>query len=310
MQLIAGMYPAVLGPTPLTGDEEFALLGALVDSEHGSKITGLELPWSGGQLGRDEERLFTTTPETWRHVVTLIPHTMVSLANDARYGLASSDDDGRRAAVQDLSALREHLAGWAERLGRPVASAVEIHSAPRVADGISPQNAALARSLDELVGWDWQGATLLVEHCATAYENVAPAKGFLDLQSELRAVRSVQLASTTVRLGINWGRSAIERRDPDVVLEHLEIAGDMLGALMFSGVAPNADGSPDPEWPDSHLPPQEVVSESLLTRERIAEAKAAAPHVPIIGFKMSAGGAESVEQRADALARCLAAVSQ
>src|SRR5438034_923832 len=77
-----------------------------------------------------------------------------------------------------------------------------------------PQADAFRRSLDELRAWDWRGAALSVEHCDAFVPGQAPAKGFLALGAEIDAIRASH-GATPVGVAVNWGRSAIEARDPE-----------------------------------------------------------------------------------------------
>lgn len=84
----------------------------------------------------------------------------------------------------------------------------------------------------------------MIEHCDAFSTTHQPEKGFLDLAAELDCLRG-----TPAPLWMNWGRSAVELRDPDAVTEQLrEAAGSgLLAGLSFSGAAAQ-DGPYGATW--------------------------------------------------------------
>lgn len=268
MKIIAGAYPAAPRTQPWSKEAEQAFLTTLVDSPGAAVIGGLELPWQGHALhGQDEHWFLNRLPREWRHVVTMIPDTMITGGSDDAFGLASCDEAGRQRAVEHARELRDHLDTICQQEGRSFAAAVEVHSAPRHQDpgggGTRSSGAALRQSMDELTSWDWSGARLIVEHCDAATEDGDAAKGFLPLADELTAVADAREERTTsVGIGLNWGRSVIEGRSRETAIAHVEDAGaaGLLDALVFSGVAAAEAGV----WVDNHLPLAEQVPESLL----------------------------------------------
>ncbi len=214
-----------------------AIIAGLADSP---TIDGLELPWTGSLL------VPAGCPSRWRHVVTCIPATMGRVASNASYGLASPDADGRAQALADLAEVRDEVS----RLGTVVA--VEVHSAPtRLASAD-----AFAASLTEVAGWDWAGATLVVEHCdARRPDDGTVQKGFLPFADEMAVVASLA-GSTPVRVGVNWARSVIESRDRTAPERQIDAAVDrgLMGALFFSSVSDRTTRF-GPAWLDAHLAP-------------------------------------------------------
>jgi len=224
----------------------------------------------------------------WDVVLTLIPATLQSLQKEPRFGLASLDAAGRRAAVALAEQARQAVARINARAGRRAVRWVELHSAPRrgVA-GVDSSASALADSLRELLAWDWHGARLAIEHCDRHVPGQRPEKGFLALEEELDAIVQTDGAG---RLGvvINWGRSAIEGRDARAPLAHIRAAksAGLLAGLTFSGATPR-----DPhygEWLDQHAPFAQHCPNSLLTAEGAAEClkAAGAAELDFIGVKI------------------------
>ena len=100
---------------------------------------------------------------------------------------------------------------------------------------------ALARSLETITGWDWDGAQILLEHVDAKVPGHAPAKGFLSLEDELDVISENSLPMGIL---INWGRSAIELRDAAHVIDHVAMArqAGVLKGLIFSGASAGRDG--------------------------------------------------------------------
>jgi len=239
-------------------------------------VAGIELPW----LGLDDtlalaDRVLGAAPH-WRLQITGIPATMRSLADEPGRGLAATDERMRAAAVatarEQLAAVRAIERRW----GSGRVAAVLLHSAPRGGSA-----ASLRRSLEQLLAEDRGAAELLLEHVDAPQPGREPAKGFLPLDDELAVA-----AELGVGVAVNWGRSAIELRDPDAVTRHLAAAraAGVLRAVVLSGAA-DVDGAFGPAWSDAHLPPTASAPESLLTAERIRSAIDAAGAGVLLGAK-------------------------
>ncbi|MBC6493955.1 DUF4862 family protein [Microbacterium sp. 4-7] len=245
-------------------------------------VTGLEVPWMGRLHPHDPAWFLSHVPAGAELAVTPLPWVMKQCGADARYGIASPDGDGRRAALADLRAVAEDV----RRIGAGSDASVKLvalHTAPQGhADG-----ARLAESLDEIAQWDWTGAQLIVEHCDAATTSHSWEKGFLSLDEEISAILSVD---TPIELWLNWGRSAIETRDADAVTSQIALAAETgrLAGLTFSGTAA-VDGPYGPAWADGHLPLADAdpASGSLLDATHVAAALAAARGVERLGLKVS-----------------------
>jgi hypothetical protein len=272
------------------GDREAAFYDGLAAL---STVGGLELQLDrAGTLHCFEEARFLRefARPRWKGVLTCIGGTLASLAADPAFGLASTDEAGRLRAVEFARKAHAAVQRWNARPGASEAGgnmvAVEVHSGPNTTKGTPSSAEAFARSLRELLSWDWQGARLVVEHCdAPGPAGHPPAKGFLPLDDDIAAVRAVNAAfdansdanhnddneyeyddsggakdsrrrgGQPVGLCINWARSVLETRDPATALQHVQRAKDagVLAGLMFSGCTGQAD-SPYGPWKDCHMP--------------------------------------------------------
>ncbi len=202
----------------------------------------------------------------WSLIVTAIPRTMVRLGEGPGYGLASSDEDGRLAALRDLAEVRDLALRLADEAGRPRVLAVEVHSAPAPthasARGVVGSVGAFARSLAEIATWDLAGAEIVIEHNDALVAEQEPAKGFFELADEIAVARAVgghpaAGGRPTIGLSVNWGRSAIEGRSTSTPLAHTRAAADagVLRGIIFSGATDqeSAWGAP---WDDEHIAPR------------------------------------------------------
>lgn len=285
MSLIVGAYPAQPeGPQQRQFFEELSAVPA---------IRGLELPyraWGG-------EPWPAGANAGWSAVVTAIPGTMQRVGGDARFGLASTDREGRRAAVDFTAGILSYVAGLRDQGHR--VEAVALHSAP--SGHGSP--AAFAESLGEILGWDWHDTPLVVEHCDTPRAGMVPEKGFLSFRDETDIVRVFREQGRDVGMLVNWARSVIETGESRAAADHVAAAREagILSGLMFSGCSPESTEFGYP-WIDAHLPAVEVEgapASSLLNAREIARCLREAGEAPIIGLKIGLPGeAVSASERA------------
>lgn len=280
---IVGAYPASPAHKiwdPAAEETFFSMLAS------DSRIGSLELPWMGALHPHDTQWLDKKFPQELEAVVTSIPFVMGQLGNDPNYGIASPDEASRAMAIAHLREVFYSVAEFHQKIGRSAVSHIEIHSAPRQVGSSSH----LAKSLHEIASWNWQGVKIVIEHCDAFISGQRPEKGFLSLHDEIDAIES---SGSEVGVLINWGRSAIEFRDANRVVEHIESAksADLLQGLIFSG-ASNAEGLFGYPWIDAHHPFRKNVShkfgdpESLLTDELAKAAIKAAGEIPLLGIKM------------------------
>ncbi|MEK7389558.1 MAG: DUF4862 family protein [Elusimicrobiota bacterium] len=266
---------------PLNPDHEAALYGAIADLG----AAGLEQPFFDRLHRRDEGWLLGQLRPHWSFVLTLLPGVMDRLAKDRHFGLASTNPDGRARALDFTESARRAVERLNARMSRRAVLAVEIHSAPRRVEPHQSSVSAFADSLSLLRRQNWMGASLIVEHCDAAVGGHPPDKGFLGLDDEIAAI-SLSSGETPVKLGINWGRSALETRSARGPLSHIRKAAknNLLASLFFSGVTP--DDAHYGSWKDSHAPFSTQAASSLLTPAHAKAALAAAPECPIIGLKL------------------------
>lgn len=245
-------------------------------------VVGFEVPWIDGIHPHDTDWFLANVPAGARLAITPLPWVMGRVASAAGYGIASSDAGGRRAALDDLERVRADAARITSSSAASV-DLVALHTAPRGGGDVD----ALRRSLDEIAGWDWSGAALVIEHCDAWVPGQAPEKGFLALDAEIDALTR---SGVPVGLWMNWGRSAIELRDADAVTAQISdaAASGLLTGLAFSGAAP-VDGPYGAAWIDAHLPIAEThpASASLLDAAHVRSGLDAAGDVPWLGVKVS-----------------------
>lgn len=241
-------------------------------------------------------------PPRWGAVLTCIGGTMANVGASAAFGLASTNVEGRTAALDFAKKAHAAVQRWNARsydgvdqstVGKMIA--VQIHSAPNnTKPGASSSTEAFTESLIEIMSWDWEGARIVVEHCDAPAPASAPhpaSKGFLTIDAEIEAIKAANanadavLKNGAVGMAINWARSVLETRDVETPLQHLKAAGDagcLLG-LMFSGCTPEeAPTNPYGMWRDCHMPhaPHAGVTTaakgSLMTVPRIKQAASTA----------------------------------
>ena len=288
--------PPGLTGEPALEDEWYALLRTE------PRIGGLELGFDGTLHAGGSGRLAGLLDPAWRNTVTTMPGTLATLEHDPRAGLASTDRDARRRAVEDVRRLHAEVLGLQRELGGHAVVAAQLHSAPRTDGGSSAE--ALSDSLVEIAGWDWPGVRLLVEHSDATVAGHRPEKGWLSLDDEIRAVESATEGSgRAIGQSVNWGRSAIEARSAKGPVDHLERLArtGTLGAFTVSGVADGATPR-GAAWADVHLAVDLVEPESLLTDAALEEslAIAASAGVDVIGIKVGADpAAQTLRGRLD-----------
>jgi hypothetical protein len=232
---------------------------------------------------------------------------MQRVGGDARFGLASMDREGRRAAVDFTAGILSYVAGLRDHGHR--VEAVALHSAP--SGHGSP--AAFAESLGEILGWDWQDTSLVIEHCDTPRAGLVPEKGFLSFRDEVDVVRAFREQGRDIGMLVNWARSVIETGESRTATDHLAGAREagVLSGLMFSGCSAETTEFGYP-WIDAHLPAVEVEgapASSLLNAREIARCLGEAANPPIIGFKIGLPrAAVSASERAERVRQMCALV--
>jgi len=254
---IIGAYPCAPSFHQQGEEQERDFWRQLADTPH---IAGLEQPCLENLHPLGDEWLLKHTPGEWQIVVTAVMETMRRRASNGGFGLASSDEEQRRACVDYYRHLHNKIRTVNARFPGKII-ALEMQAAP-LAGNASVEQAtdAFARSIAEIARWDWD-CELVLEHC-DAMNQPAPRKGFLPLENVLETLADVEIG-----VCINWARSAIEGRNTTLPLSHTQRAqqAGKLRGLMFSGTTPQGAYG---EWQDLHAPFAPFCAESLLTVER------------------------------------------
>ncbi|WP_194949184.1 DUF4862 family protein [Actinomyces trachealis] len=264
---LIGAYASL--PADKTDQEEYYRLLSQIPG-----IRGLEIPYVH-DLG-DLPWLATQLAPTWdRNIVTGVGGTMVRVWNTGTFGLASTSAEGRAAALAFTRDLRDAVEALRETAGRDVVAGVEIHSAPSGEHGVAHSPEAFGESLAEIVDYDWGGAPLLVEHCDAFVSADRGEKRLMTLDDELAVL--TELSHPEIRMTLNWGRSALEARDPAVAAEHVRRvrAAGLLEGVMFSGAGP-ADTQYAKAWMDGHLPLDKDEPSSVMGAAQVRECTVAA----------------------------------
>lgn len=253
---IIGAYPCAPSFHQKGEQEEQAFWRELSDTPY---IRGLEQPCLEDLHPYGDEWLFRHTPGEWQIVVTAVMETMRRRGTNGAFGLASADEDQRKASINFYRHLRQKVDAVNARFPGKVI-ALEMQAAPQAGNAsVEQATEAFARSIREIAGWDWS-CELVLEHC-DAMNGSAPRKGFLPLEQVLDVVKD-----TDISVCINWARSAIEGRNTTRPVEHVQAAfkAGKLGALMFSGTTATGEYG---DWQDLHAPFSSFCAESLMTTE-------------------------------------------
>lgn len=299
MTTLVGAYAALHG----LGEADHATVYEALRSDPG--VGGFELPFTRPWTASDAAEAASRLGSEGRAILTTIPGLVRGSGDDPRFGPASEHEDGRRAAVVFLHAAHGAARMLTDLIGPERVWGVAIASSPR-RDGLdhAAGATAFATSLTELLDGAGDGVRTIVEHCDALVGEHPPAKGYLDLGTEIAVIEQVTKGTAGIGIGINWGRSAIEGRGADRALEHVRRAAEsgMLASLVFSGCSDAASGF-GAAWADVHTPSRAEEHTSLLTAERIDACLTELPTDVTIGIKISAPRAASARERAELLLR-------
>jgi len=292
MRYLVGAY--AISPAANTWNEpaEQALYEGL---KANGLVRGLEVPFIGQLHRHDESWLFRNVEKSWDFAVTLIPGTMGAMQKDKSFGIASTNAEGRKAAVAFTRQANEAVKRLNDAVGRKAVIAVEVQSAPsQGAAGGQGASDALAESLKEIASWDWQGARVVIEHCDAFVPGHPQHKGFLSLGDELAAIAKANgSARAPIGVVVNWGRSVLETHKASTANDHIKQArtAGALSGVMFSGCS--GEATPYGAWQDSHMPQAKAAGishfaeGSIMTEAEIAASLAAAGKVDFIGAKIA-----------------------
>ncbi len=234
-------------------------------------VSGLELPYSRMGLLKNSSGLdaHEQLGFGWKLVVTFLPAQMEHMELDPSFGLASSNENSRRAAVLEVQRLMSELKVLLTQRPDVELLGISLPTGPRVLyatkgavvenEPVDSSARALRESLVELRALELF-KKINLEHC-DAKTGVGPiAKGFLSIEDEIAAARDFGLG-----LVINWGRSAIEGHSAKTPEEHLQkIASEakiqsqpsLVRGLILSGAA--IQHPLYGEWLDTHAPIREA----------------------------------------------------
>ena len=280
-EIIVGAHAAM----PLERGDQESFYAGLAER---NLATALEIPFSDS-IHEDPAWFATQVRGRFRHgVVTALPGTVRRLTDDPAFGLASTDDQGRRAAVEWITEVRQAAEDLNQLTGEETVSFVHVHSAP----GMRASADAFQRSLADLEADDRFRAEIVIEHC-DAYSPIFPGdKRFLSLITELAVADEYGFA-------INWGSSALEWQNPNRPRQHVEILAEAgrLRGLIFSGVAA-VNTRWGRAWADLQLPLSTDEPASLMTPRRVTEClDLAGDPVAYLGARVKAPANADVEAR-------------
>jgi hypothetical protein len=264
-------------------------------------IRGLELPFWGKSLHPyDDEWLLSNLDPAWENVLTCLPGTMVNLADNIHFGLASKDENSRKSAIHFYEIALKSIQKLKARNGEGSLHTIHLASSPRnLGDQHLASPESFAKSLDEILEWDWGNTKLVIEHCdAWTTKNHHPQKGFLLIDDEVHAINSVNAKhGSDIGMVINWGRSVIESQSIAGAGQQIEFVDlhNLLHGLMFSGTTDN-DANLYGKWSDLHMPPAPYLKnqygepESLMTHSAIKESlrKCDFDNLGYVGIKLLA----------------------
>lgn len=274
---IVGLYAST--PNPLGVDCQFDYDLISLSKEQVLHTRGLEIPFYGldGIAEKySQPKLLSAFDPNWLNVITCIPSTVIHQKSDPMFGLASIDEQSRLSAAKKFKEASNLIKDLNDYFGRRAISHIQVCSSPSSSANLNRSSGdALRHSLEELIIHDWEGAILNIEHCDSK-SGITAQKGFLDLEDEIEVLQRIKATQRDCGIVVNWGRSAIEYRDPKLVVNHIEMAldADLLNGLIFSGVS-NREDSLYGYWEDTHPSVsndpeiQYYVQESLLTPAEI-----------------------------------------
>lgn len=270
-------------------------------------IIGLEHPFVGKLHPYDDDWFLENIDKNWQFIFTSIPGVMANLAKNPHFGIASTNENGRQAALDFYKQAQQAILKLNNHIDRKAVSFIKIHTAPKISNIATSSTDALQASLETMQSWDWYGANLIIEHCDAHIEGHESEKGFMSLEDEIAAIKYVNTKlNSDIGISINWGRSAIEARSSKGPLLHIEQAQQhgLLKGIIFSG----ASGSKGPygQWKDTHMPPAKSCDipsyavDSELTIEEIKRSfsQCKPEKLDFIGAKISLSPNQgSVEER-------------
>jgi len=140
--------------------------------------------------------------------------------------------------------------------------------------------------------WNWDNASIAVEHCDRYIPEQSHEKGFLSLEDEIWAISNSDFKINSIGITINWARSAIEGRSAKTPLMHIKICQEsnvpLLG-LMFSGCCSKEDPVYGHPWEDVHTPfaISYNAQNTLMTTAHVKECLQTCKELLYVGIKIA-----------------------
>ena len=277
----------------------YASIGAMPASEQAEQyrkahedwgINTFELPLMAGQpLPGELVEVFSGLSSSL--VVTMVTQWAIAGQQTPAYGLSSTEEAPRRAAILDVcSALQQclSLSGQGIRIRNLV-----VHAGQRCGGNI-PHAIAFFQSLAEIR----RAAAAALPECRLAVEVTdsrpldhpiafpASKKASLNLSELMHVVAAVNretLPGNPVSLMLNWGRLLINEDEPLSVIDRIMGSEVALEGVILSGAGASKDGFMDTH--NSHLDPDGGFS--ARDAEACAAALKSSSQSAFIGMKCS-----------------------
>ncbi len=249
-----------------------------------SSIRGIEHPAFFDSEIYNDEWLLNNLSENWDVLITCLPSFMNKMSKNPYFGIASSNEEGRKEAQISLQKTLDYAKSLNDRLARNAVKIIHFHSLPRNNEVGIADSKFLEESLYHISKNDFEDIKFVLEHCDAYVPNQLADKGFLSLEEEVRAIEKFD----SFGISINWARSAIEGRSENKPLDHIgELSQKgMLSGVIFSGC------TDDPEskygaWRDTHMPTKMHCKNSLLGKDEIKQVMESINPDIFLGIKIS-----------------------
>jgi hypothetical protein len=256
MKYIIGAYATAPSTVNWDQDLESQFYQQLKTSK---TIKGIEHPFVGKLHPHNDDWFLENIDEDWTFIFTSIPGVMGNIAKNPHFGIASTNEEGRQAALAFYQQARQAIFKLNSHLDKQAVSFIKIHTAPKITTSTRSSIEALQASLETMQSWDWYGTKLVIEHCDAHIAGQEAEKGFMLLEDEITAIKHINNSlNSDIGISINWGRSAIETRSSTGPLLHIKQAyrSSLLKGIIFSGASGVA--GPYGQWKDTHMPPAQA----------------------------------------------------
>ena len=186
-----------------------------------------------------------------KNIITTLPHTMIRLSKNKKYGLASNDEESRKEAVNSIKYIFKSAEKLNDLSGKKIFQGISLCSAPKIYKDSISSELQLIKSIEEIKKFNICKLDLLIEHCDAYYKKKKfIQKGFLTIEREMK------LSKYGIKFILNWARSAIDglsNNTPNIHIRKLK-KDNLLYGFFFSGTSKkNKDAYG--KWTDLHQPP-------------------------------------------------------